>query len=108
MNHRRQILALLLDLLVDGTMQLSFASTISLQTFREVITSLSLYNVTGEEKKYKDAWILVDGGYPSWTSLICPFKDSTIIKGWIIMRRIIKLKKLNVCVLCLIISFQIF
>ena len=37
----------------------------------------SLYNERGVEKNYKGAWILVDGRYPSWTSLTCPFKASS-------------------------------
>ena len=82
-NHRRQILASTVGF--PGRWNDS-----TIVRFDDFITDIqrgnylsenvfSLYNVKGEEKKYKGAWILVDGGYPSWTSLICPFKESTII-----------------------------
>ena len=33
-------------------------------------------DANGDDVKYNEAWILVDGGYPTWTTLICPFKDT--------------------------------
>jgi hypothetical protein len=83
-NHRRQILA----------STVGFPGRWNDQTivrFDDFITDIqrgnylaenefSLYNEKGEKKKFKGAWILVDGGYPSWTSLICPFKDTSSVK----------------------------
>ena len=39
-------------------------------------TEFSLKEANGDDVKYNGAWILVDGGYPTWTTLICPFKDT--------------------------------
>ena len=65
-NHRRQILATTIGLL---TMCNYLADNV-----------FSLYNERGVEENYKGAWILVDGGYPSWTSLICPSKESSSVR----------------------------
>ena len=40
----------------------------------------TLKNNEGEDENYKGAWILVDGGYLNWSTLICPFKSSLSIK----------------------------
>ena len=39
-----------------------------------------LHTSEGDLVKYNGSWVLVDGGYPTWTTLICPFKDTTSIK----------------------------
>ena len=80
-NHRRQIIA----------STVGFPGRWNDQTvvrFDDFITDIqrgnylgdrefTLKTSNGEDVKYEGAWILVDGGYPSWTSLICPFKDTT-------------------------------
>ena len=40
----------------------------------------TLKDSEGEDVNYEGAWILVDGGYLNWSSLICPFKDTMSIK----------------------------
>lgn len=40
----------------------------------------TLKNSEGKDENYRGAWILVDGGYLNWASLICPFKDTISIK----------------------------
>ena len=83
-NHRRQILASTVGF--PGRW-----NDTTIVRFDDFITDIqrghyladnqfSLLNEKGEERKYKGAWILVDGGYPSWTSLICPFKDTSSIR----------------------------
>ena len=34
----------------------------------------TLKNEIGEEENYTGGWILVDGGYLNWSTLICPVK----------------------------------
>lgn len=83
-NHRRQILASTVGF--PGRWNDS-----TIVRFDDFITDIqrgnyladnvfSLLNEKGVEKKFKGAWILVDGGYPSWTTLICPFKDTSSIR----------------------------
>ena len=83
-NHRRQILASTIGF--PGRW-----NDTTIVRFDDFITDIqrgnyladnvfSLYNEKGEVKLYKGAWILVDGGYPSWTSLICPFKETSSIR----------------------------
>lgn len=38
-----------------------------------------LKNSEGNDENYTGAWILVDGGYLNWSTLICPFKHTTSI-----------------------------
>ena len=40
----------------------------------------TLKNDKGEDENHIGAWILVDGGYLNWSTLICPFKDSLSVK----------------------------
>ena len=40
----------------------------------------TLKNDKGEDENHSGAWILVDGGYLNWSTLICPFKDSISVK----------------------------
>ena len=40
----------------------------------------TLKNNEGEDKNYKGAWILVDGGYLNWSTLICSFKATLSVK----------------------------
>jgi Plant transposon protein len=82
-NHRRQIIA----------STVGFPGRWNDQTvvrFDDFITDIQrgyylednefvLLNTKGEEVKYNGAWILVDGGYPNWTTLVCPFKDTSSI-----------------------------
>ena len=83
-NHRRQILASTVGF--PGRW-----NDTTIVRFDDFITDIqrgkylsdnefSLYNEKGEEKKYKGVWILVDGGYPSWTSLICLFKETSSVR----------------------------
>ena len=79
-NHRRQILASTIGF--PGRW-----NDTTIVRFDDFITDIQrgnylaenvfyLYDEKGQQKCYKGAWILVDRGYPSWTSLICPFKES--------------------------------
>lgn len=83
-NHRRQILASTVGF--PGRW-----NDTTIVRFDDFVTDIqrgnyladnvfSLYNEKGQEKKFNGAWILVDGGYPSWTSLICPFKETSSIR----------------------------
>jgi Plant transposon protein len=40
----------------------------------------SLKAADGTDEEYSGAWVLVDGGYLNWSTLICPFKESISIK----------------------------
>ena len=40
----------------------------------------TLKNDKGENENHSGAWVLVDGGYLNWSTLICPFKDSISVK----------------------------
>ena len=40
----------------------------------------TLKDEEGNDENYAGAWILVDGGYLNWSTLICPFKNSVSIK----------------------------
>ena len=77
-NHRRQILA-------STTGFPGRWNDTTIVRFDDFITAIQrgnylaensfyLYNEKGQKNYYKGACILVDGGYVSWTSLICPFK----------------------------------
>jgi hypothetical protein len=40
----------------------------------------TLKDSEGEDVNYQGAWILVDGGYLNWSTLICPFKNTMSVK----------------------------
>ena len=40
----------------------------------------TLKNEKGEEENYTGGWILVDGGYLNWSTLICHLKHSISVK----------------------------
>ena len=40
----------------------------------------NLLDDKGKEVSYRGAWILVNGGYLNWSSLICPFKEAISMK----------------------------
>ena len=82
-NHRRQIIASTVGF--PGRW-----NDTSVVRFDDFITDIHrgnyladnefiLLNNKGDQKPYTGAWILVDGGYPPWTTLVCPFKETTSI-----------------------------
>ena len=40
----------------------------------------TLKTESGADEEYNGAWVLVDGGYLNWSTLICPFKEADSIK----------------------------
>lgn len=40
----------------------------------------NLKNESGTDEEYKGAWVLVDGGYLNWSTLISPFKELESLK----------------------------
>ena len=80
MNHRRQILASTVGypgrwndktiVRFDG-----FVTDIQRGLYLQD-NIFTLDDSKGKETEYTGAWVLVDGGYLNWSSLICPFKDS--------------------------------
>ena len=79
-NHRRQIIASTVGFpgrWSDKTVVRfdDFITDIQRGKYLED-TEFSLKEANGDDVKYNGAWILVDGGYPTWTTLICPFKDT--------------------------------
>lgn len=79
-NHRRQIIASTVgypgrwnDMTIvrfDG-----FVTDIHNGTYLNE-HQFNLKDINGKEEKYTGAWILVDGGYLNWSTLVCPFKNS--------------------------------
>ena len=40
----------------------------------------NLLDDEGNKVGYKGAWILVDGGYLNWSTLICPYKEAASLQ----------------------------
>ena len=40
----------------------------------------TLKSESGTDEEYIGAWVLVDGGYLNWFTVICPFKESDLVK----------------------------
>jgi Plant transposon protein len=83
-NHRRQIIASTVDypgrwndktvVRLDG-----FVNDIQRGLYLKN-NKFTLLDGEGNVKNYTGAWILVDGVYLNWSTLICPFKETISIK----------------------------
>ena len=83
-NHRRQIIASTVgypDRWNDQTIVRFDGFVTDIQRgFYLQDHKFTLKTDIGTDEEYNGAWVLVDGGYLNWSTLICPFKKSVSVK----------------------------